>query len=192
MRSRRSLRRGGDDPTPRPPPPPPPPPQQPPPSALLALLQPPLPETLTDLAPAPPSATLLQPPLPPRLLPPNPTTILSARGRDAGLVGRDLLRFRMIACAATRAGERAGPGAPPSHGINDSYLKLSRRSALASSEMSVEEEDAALGHLRTFAASGGSLDLERRCGLGMGSEQFGAVAPAEGVDAYTLATATFI
>ena len=191
MRSRRSLRRGGDDPTPRPPPPPPPPPQQPPPSALLALLQPPLPETLTDLAPAPPSATLLQPPLPPSLLPKTPTTILSASG-DAGLVGRDLLRFRMIACAATRAGERAGPGAPPSHGINDSYLKLSRRSALASSEMSVEEEDAALGHLRTFAASGGSLDLERRCGLGMGSEQFGAVAPAEGVDAYTLATATFI
>ena len=189
MRSRRSLRRGGDDPTPRPPPPPPPP-QQPPPSALLALLQPPLPETLTDLAP--PSATLLQPPLPPSLLPKTPTTILSAFGSDAGLVSRDLLRFRMIACAATRAGERAGPGAPPSHGINDSYLKLSRRSALASSEMSVEEEDAALGHLRTFAASGGSLDLERRCGLGMGSEQFGAVAPAEGVDAYTLATATFL
>ena len=123
--------------------------------------------------------------------------MLSASGRnllrrDAGLVSRDLLRFRMIACAATRAGERAGPGAPPSHGINDSYLNVSRRSALASSEMSVEEEDAALGHLRTFAASGGSLDLERRCGLGMGSEQFGAVAPAEGVDAYTLATATFI
>ena len=43
--------------------------------------------------------------------------------------------------------------------------------------MSVEDEDAALGYLRTFASSGGGLDLERRCGLGMGSEQFGAVAP---------------
>ena len=44
-----------------------------------------------------------------------------------------------------------------------------------------QDEDAALGYLRTFAStfasSVGSLDLERRCGLGMGSEQFGAVAP---------------
>jgi len=83
------------------------------------------------------------------------------------------LRWR----SRTRAGEREGPGVPPSHGINDSYLNVSRRGAPACSEMSVEEEDAALGYLRTFAASGGSLDLERRCGLGMGSEQFGAVAP---------------
>ena len=89
------------------------------------------------------------------------------------LYGEVALRWR----SRTRAGERAGPGVPPSHGINDSYLNVSRRSAPACSEMSVEEEDAALGHLRTFAASGGSLDLERRCGLGMGSEQFGAVAP---------------
>ena len=41
--------------------------------------------------------------------------------------------------------------------------------------MSVENEDAALGYLRMFAASGGGLGLERQCGLVMGSEQFGAV-----------------
>ena len=32
-----------------------------------------------------------------------------------------LMRWR----SRTRAGERAGPGAPPSHGINDSYLNVS-------------------------------------------------------------------
>ena len=81
------------------------------------------------------------------------------------------LRWR----SRTRAGERAGSVAPPSHGINDSHLNVPRRSAQSSSEMPDEDEDAALGYLRIFAASDGGLDLERQCGLGMGSEQFGAV-----------------